>query len=80
MSISFNGLLPEHISTKDEFEAFVSDFSDAGLLNKQRMKLIDTTRKQDNFKNGVAHITEPFSMAHAAFIIVWLDYKEKFLK
>jgi len=80
LSISFNGMLPEHISTKSEFEAFVSDFSDAGLLNKQRMKLIDSTRKQDNFKNGVAHITEPFSMAHAAFIIVWLNYKEKFLK
>lgn len=80
INISFKGLLPEHVSTKEDFEAYVSDFSDAGLLNKQLMKLINNARAHKEFKNGVAHITEPFSMAHAAFVIAWNDYKEKFLK
>jgi len=79
-SMSFNGLLPEHFATKEDFEGYVSDFSDAGLLSRDLMKMINRVRKHEDFKNGVAHISEPFSMAHAAFIIVWLNYKEKFQK
>jgi len=79
-SMAFDGLLPEHFATKEDFEGFVSDFSDAGLLNRELMKTINATRSHPDFKNGVAHISEPFSMAHAAFIIAWKNYKKKFLK
>ncbi|MEM0360388.1 MAG: hypothetical protein QXK06_03600 [Candidatus Diapherotrites archaeon] len=80
ISIGQSGSLPEHIATKEDFEAFASDFSDAGLLNRNTMKQINAARESQEFKQGVARITEPFSMAHAAFIIVWKNYKEKFLK
>jgi len=79
VSMSFNGLLPERFSTKEDFEGYVSDASDAGLLNREVMKMINATRAHEDFKNGVAHISEPFTMAHAAFIIAWKNYQEKFL-
>lgn len=79
-NMAFNGLLPEHFATKEDFEGFVSDASDAGLLNRELMKMINSTRSHPDFKNGVAHISEPFSLAHAAFIIAWKNYEKKFLK
>ncbi len=80
INMSYDGLLPEHFATKDDFEGYVSDFSDAGLLNRDAMKLINKTRAHEDFKNGVAHITEPYTMAHAAFILVWNNFTEKFGK
>lgn len=80
INTSFDGLLPEHISTKEDFEGFVSDFSDAGLLNRKIMKLINKTRSHPEFEKGIAHIQEPQSIAHAAFIIAWNNYKQKFLE
>ncbi|MCX6802405.1 MAG: hypothetical protein NT067_04830 [Candidatus Diapherotrites archaeon] len=80
ISVGQAGSLPEHVSTKEDFEAFVLDFGDAGLLNRNTMKQINSVRESGDFKNGIARITDPFSMAHAAFILVWKNYKEKFMK
>ncbi len=70
--------LPEHIATVKEFEEYVTDFTHAGLLRKDRMVLIENARKHPMFKKGTAYITTPLAWPHAEFIRTWNLYKEVF--
>ena len=72
--------LPEHISTVHEFEEYVTDFKDAGILRKDRLLLIENARKHPMFRRGVAYITLPLAWPHAEFIRTWNLYKKTFGK
>ncbi len=79
--VAYKGMLPEHISTKKEFEEYVQDFRDAGILRKDRMVMIRNARKHPMFrKRGIAYITLPLAWPHAEFIITWNLYKKRFGK
>ncbi len=78
IKISKNNLIPEHISTVKEFEEYVTDFTQAGLLRKDRLIMIDNARKNPSFKKGIAYITTPLAWPHAEFIRTWNLYKETF--
>lgn len=80
LDISYKEQLPEHVSTIKEFEEYVTDFTEAGLLRKDRLVMIENARKHPMFKKGVAYITLPLAWPHAEFIITWNLYKEIFLK
>lgn len=80
IKISFDDLLPEHIATRDEFEEYVEDFSQAGILRKDRMVLIQNARKHPMFKKGLAYITLPLAWPHAEFIRTLNLYKRTFFK
>lgn len=71
LGVAYKGLLPEHISTVREFEEYVTDFSQAGLLRKDRLVLINNARKHPMFKKGIAYITTPLAWPHAEFIRTW---------
>lgn len=80
IGVSWKNELPEHISTVKEFEEYVSDFEDAGILRKDRLIMIDNTRKHPMFKKGVAYISLPLAWPHAEFIQTWNLYKKVFGK
>jgi len=80
LSISYKDLLPEHLSTVKEFEEYVTDFTEAGLLRKDRLVMINNARKHPMFKKGTAYITIPLAWPHAEFIRTWNLYKEVFKK
>ncbi len=80
LNISYKNLLPEHISTVKEFEEYVQDFKEAGLLRKDRLIMIDNARKHPMFKKGIAYITLPLAWPHAEFIRTYNLYKETFHK
>ena len=75
---AWNNELPEHISTVKEFEEYVMDFEDAGILRKDRLIMIENTRKHPMFSKGVAYITLPLAWPHAEFIQTWNLYKKTF--
>ncbi|HJN56963.1 MAG TPA: glucoamylase [Candidatus Woesearchaeota archaeon] len=79
LKISYKDLLPEHISTVAEFEEYVIDFTEAGLLRKDRLVMIENARKHPMFKKGIAYITIPLAWPHAEFIRTWNLYKDTFL-
>jgi len=78
LKTSYKDLLPEHISTVKEFNEYVVDYTDAGLLRKDRLIMIKNARKHPMFKKGIAYITIPLVWAHAEFIRTWNLYKETF--
>ena len=78
LKISYQDMLPEHISTVAEFEEYVTDFTQAGLLRKDRLIMIDNARKHPEFKKGVAYITTPLAWPHAEFIRTYNLYKVVF--
>ncbi len=80
INTSYKGLLPEHLSTIEDFEEYVSDFTEAGILRKDRKIMIANTRKHPTFKKGTAYITMPLAWPHAEFIRTWNLYKKTFLK
>lgn len=75
---SYENLLPEHISTVNEFEEYVTDFSEAGLLREDREIMIKNTRKHPMFSKGIAYITLPLTWSHAEFIRTFNLYKKEF--
>jgi GH15 family glucan-1,4-alpha-glucosidase len=79
VKIAQNYKLPEHISTKKEFNEYLLDFKEAGLLRKDRMTMIENAMKNKAFKKGIAYITLPLSWAHAQYIISYNLYKETFI-
>ena len=79
LKIAYKELLPEHISTVAEFEEYVTDFTEAGLLRKDRLIMIENARKHPMFKKGLAYITMPLAWPHAEFITTWNLYKKVFL-
>ncbi len=78
VNAAHKSFLPEHIATVKEFEEYVSDFTEAGLLRKDRMIMIENARKNPLFKKGVAYITTPLAWPHAEFIRTWKLYKAYF--
>lgn len=79
MKIAYKDMLPEHLSTVQEFEEYVSDFSEAGLLRKDRLIMIENARKSSMFKKGIAYITTPLAWPHAEFIRTYNLYRSVFL-
>ncbi|MCD6478302.1 MAG: hypothetical protein J7L44_00260 [Candidatus Diapherotrites archaeon] len=78
LSVATEEKLPKYIATKDDFEALVSDLNDAGLLDRETLMLIESTRKHADYANGIAHILEPYLPAHGIFLVVWSRFKERF--
>ena len=78
LKYSYKNLLPEHISTVEEFEEYVADFSEAGLLREDRAIMIENTRKHPMFSGGIAYITLPLAWSHAEFIRTFNLYKKEF--
>jgi len=70
--------IPEHISSINEFEEYVHDFKESGLLRDDRKKMIENTRKHPMYKKGVAYVTLPLAWAHAEYIRTYNLYKELF--
>lgn len=80
VDVAYDYYLPEHISTRKEFQQYVDDFGEAGILRKDRMIMIENARKHPMFKKGIAYVTPILSWPHAEFIMTWNMYKKKFLK
>jgi GH15 family glucan-1,4-alpha-glucosidase len=80
LKIAHKDMLPEHIATVKEFEEYVADFSEANLLRKDRLIMIENARKSPMFKKGVAYITTPLAWPHGEFIRTYNLYKSVFGK
>ncbi len=78
LDIAYDHTLPEHLSSVDEFEEYVQDFKESGLLREDRKVMIDNARNHPTYKKGTAYITLPLAWAHAEFIRTYNLYKEKF--
>jgi GH15 family glucan-1,4-alpha-glucosidase len=79
LKIAHKNELPEHISTRGEFEEYVTDFREAGILRKDRLIMIENARKHPMFRKGIAYITPTLSWPHAEFIMTWNLYNGRFL-
>ncbi len=75
---SFGKKLAETVAVQQDFEQFISDLTDAGLLSKERMRQAEYVKAHPLFRQGIARITEPFSLPHALFVIVWNEFKNSF--
>ena len=78
LDISYNLQLPEHISTKKDFEHWVRVYRKAGILRKDREIMIKNIRKSPMYKKGIAYSVLPLAWPHAEFIRTWKLYKDKF--
>jgi GH15 family glucan-1,4-alpha-glucosidase len=78
LKIAYENKLPEHLSSVKEFEEYVQDFKESGLLRKDRLTMIKNARNHPTYKSGTAYITLPLAWAHAEFIRTYNLYKEKF--
>ncbi|MEM4598780.1 MAG: hypothetical protein QW400_03780 [Candidatus Diapherotrites archaeon] len=78
LSVSSDWKLPKYVSTKDDFEALVSDLNDAGLIDRETLMMIEGTRKHPDYANNIAHIVEPYLPAHGVFLVTWSHFKDKF--
>ncbi len=78
LDISYENKLPEHVSTINEFEEYVKDFKEAGLLRKDRKKMIENTRNHPMYKKGIAYVTLPLAWSHAEYIRTFNLYKNNF--
>ncbi len=78
LDISYEDMLPEHVATVEEFEEYVTDFTEAGLLRKDRLVMIENARKHPMYKKGLAYITIPLAWPHAEFIRTYKLYSERF--
>jgi GH15 family glucan-1,4-alpha-glucosidase len=78
LNTAYRNELPEHMSTAAEFEEYVTDFTEAGIIRKDRMVMIENARKHPMFRKGVAYIAIPLSWPHAEFIRTWKLYKKTF--
>lgn len=78
LDIAHNNELPEHVSTVSEFEEYVTDYMEAGLLRKDRLVMIENARKHRMYRKGVTYITIPLAWPHAEFIHTWTLYKDAF--
>ncbi len=78
LSNTYDFFIPEHIATKDEFEDYVKDFTEAGILREDRLVMIENVKKHPKFKQGLAFVTIPLAWPHAELIRTWNLYKERF--
>lgn len=78
LQTAYNNQLPEHTASIHEFEEYVQDFKESGLLRKDRKIMIENARKHPTYKSGTAYISLPLAWAHAEYIRTYNLYKEKF--
>ncbi|MBW2990916.1 glucoamylase [Candidatus Woesearchaeota archaeon] len=79
LSNTYDFLIPEHIASKDEFEDYVQDFTEAGILREDRLVMIENVKKHPKFvKESLAFVTIPLAWPHAELIRTWNLYKSKF--
>ena len=79
LKISYQNLLPEHIATILEFNEYINDYSNAGIMRPDRLIMIENIQKHSTFKKGLAYAVLPLAWPHAQFIIAWNMYIQKFL-
>ena len=77
LKISYENLLPEHISTVAEFDEYINDYSEAGIMRPDRLLMSENIKKHSTFKKGLAYSVLPLAWAHAQFIIAWNMYIQK---
>ncbi len=75
---AYNNLLPEHIATKKEFDEYVADFTQAGILREDRKRMVANAQKHPMFKKNLAYITVPLAWSHAEYIRTYNLYNEVF--
>lgn len=78
LKIAYQNKLPEHISTKKDFEDWVRNYKHAGILRKDRETMIKNIRKHERFKSGLAYSVLPLAWPHAEFIRTYNLYKRVF--
>ena len=78
LNTAYQNELPEHTSAVSEFEEYVQDFKESGLLREDRKTMIENARNHPTYKSGIAYISLPLAWAHAEFIRTYNLYKEKF--
>jgi len=79
LKIADNGLLPEHIALKKDFEKWVKEYEKAGLMREDRKIMVKNIRKSRMYRKGLAYSVLPLAWPHAEFIRTWKLYREKFL-
>ncbi len=79
LRVAQNNKLPEHISTRGDFEEWAQSYEQAGILRHDRKIMVRNTRKNKMYKKGLAYSVLPLAWAHAEFIRTWILYKERFL-
>lgn len=78
IKIAYKQKLPEHISTKKDFEEWVKNYKSAGILRKDREIMIKNIHKNKLFKRGLAYSVLPLAWPHAEFIRTYNLYKRVF--
>ena len=78
LETSYENQFPEHIASVEEFEEYVQDFKESGLLRKDRKIMIKNARNHPQYDEGTAYITLPLAWAHAEFIRTYNLYKHQF--
>jgi GH15 family glucan-1,4-alpha-glucosidase len=79
LDVAYRNLLPEHIALKKDFEEWVSSYTRAGLLRRDRKTMIENIRKNRMYKRrGIAYSVLPLAWPHAEFILAWNLYVERF--
>lgn len=79
IDMAYRNKLPEHISTRKDFEEWVRNYKSAGILRKDREIMIKNARKNKMFQKGLAYSVLPLAWPHAEFVRTWGLYKQTFL-
>jgi len=81
LNISYNDKLPEHVACREEFDRWVTDYRRAGILRKDREKMIENIRDSKLYgEKNFAYSVLPLAWPHAEFVRTWNLYKQRFLK
>ena len=79
-NIAYEGMLPEHLSTKEDFEESFTDYQEAGIMRPDRVVMYTNITAHPSFKKGTAYAVLPLTWPHAEFVMTWNLYKKAFHK
>ena len=79
MKYNKGGLIPEHVSTKEDFLIWQNEAKEVGRYYKsgRRKEAEKVMRSVDFKKNDVAYWVIPLTWAHAEYMLAYLKLKEK---
>lgn len=72
-------LLPEHISTKERFELWEDEYTNAHIMRDDKIIMREGIRKHPKWKEGLAYVVVPLIWPHAEYILAYNDYVKTFM-
>jgi GH15 family glucan-1,4-alpha-glucosidase len=76
---AYKHLLPEHIATKERFELWQEEYSNAHIMRDDKKVMIEGIKSHPLWKKGLAYVVMPLIWPHAEYVMAHNDYKDVFL-